>query len=109
MVDASDICKVVRVRSDNPAHEGGFIEINESDFVEGEHTLFDEAQPSLDFKPLTAKAAKAAAAAQAALDAAAAEAEVIPPEEVTAEVPAPAPGWGGTDNAPAAPAAPVDE
>lgn len=42
----SDACPIVRIVSDNPSHEGGFIEINESDYNPEIHTLLDAEKPA---------------------------------------------------------------
>ena len=48
----ADTCPVVRIVSDNPAHEGGFIEINASDFDPAKHVKYDEAaKPAAAPKP----------------------------------------------------------
>jgi hypothetical protein len=44
----AETCETVKVKSDNPEHEAGFIEINAHDFVEGVHELFEEVVEDLN-------------------------------------------------------------
>lgn len=39
---AEGTCPVVKIKSDNPAHPDGFVEINEEDFDPAKHKLFDD-------------------------------------------------------------------
>ena len=48
---SAETCPVVRIVSDNPAHPGGFVEINESDFDPERHVLFTEDKPAAPAKP----------------------------------------------------------
>lgn len=60
----NEICPTVKIKSSNPATQGDFIEINESDFDPKIHELFAEGdEPTKPAKP--AKVAKINATAEA--------------------------------------------
>jgi hypothetical protein len=67
----SDICKVVRVKSTHPESQGDFVEINETDFVEGVHELYDgpvAVEAKLASVDVNVDQAKVAAEAKAKLE-----------------------------------------